>query len=47
MSMIPSNNYNYLNMNFLEVNNFILIRGDCYFINLNLFFGAEDFNISY
>jgi hypothetical protein len=23
-----------------------LVREDCYLINLNLFFGAEDFNIS-
>lgn len=34
-------------LNFLQQVNFIiLVRGDCYFINLNLFLGAEDFNIS-
>ena len=32
--------------NLLQQENFIRVREDCYLINLNLFLGAEDFNIS-
>ncbi len=29
----------------INLENFILVKEDCYFINLNLFLGAEDFNL--
>lgn len=31
--------------NLLQQGNFILVKEDCYFINLNLFLGDEDFNL--